>query len=137
MAHYLLRFEGLFLGSSSALNCVAALRAGAELRRSSSDRLTVVTVLCDGGARYLSRFWNRDFVEKRGLSLAAGGFGGARGFGGAARGARGISCKFIVMYMPRAAAASRRVRAAPACALIGIPSRRGRRLRRARAPRPA
>ena len=68
MAHYLLRFEGLFLGSSSALNCVAALRAGAELRRSTSDRLTVVTVLCDGGARYLSRFWNRDFVEKRGLS---------------------------------------------------------------------
>ena len=68
MAHYLLRFEGLFLGSSSALNCVAALRAGAELRRSSSGRLTVVTVLCDGGARYLSRFWNRDFVEKRGLA---------------------------------------------------------------------
>ena len=68
MAHYLLRFEGLFLGSSSALNCVAALRAGAELRRSSQNRLTVVTVLCDGGARYLSRFWNRDFVEKRGLA---------------------------------------------------------------------
>ena len=64
MAHYLLRFEGLFLGSSSALNCVAALRAGAELPAGS----TVVTVLCDGGARYLSRFWNRDFVEKRGLS---------------------------------------------------------------------
>ena len=63
MAHYLLRFEGLFLGSSSALNCVAALRAGAELPAGS----TVVTVLCDGGARYLSRFWNREFVEKRGL----------------------------------------------------------------------
>ena len=56
MAHYLLRFEGLFLGSSSALNCVAALRAGAELPAGS----TVVTVLCDGGARYLSRFWNRE-----------------------------------------------------------------------------
>ena len=32
MAHFLLRFEGLFLGSSSALNCVAAIRAAHELR---------------------------------------------------------------------------------------------------------
>ncbi|KAH8064599.1 cysteine synthase [Aureococcus anophagefferens] len=69
MAHYLLRFEGLFLGSSSALNCVAALRAAAELRKAHPDRddITVVTVLCDSGDRYLSRFWNRAFVEKRGL----------------------------------------------------------------------
>ena len=27
----------------------------------------MVTVLCDSGHRYLSRFWNRAFVEKRGL----------------------------------------------------------------------
>jgi len=67
MAHYLLRFEGLFLGSSSALNCVAALRAGAELRKGTDAPLTIVTVLCDGGARYLSRFWSREFVEARGL----------------------------------------------------------------------
>jgi len=64
MAHYLLRFEGLFLGSSSGLNCVAALRAARELRPGS----VVVTVLCDAGHRYLSRFWNREFVEARGLA---------------------------------------------------------------------
>jgi cysteine synthase A len=69
MAHYLLRFEGLFLGSSSALNCVAALRAAAELRaRKPSGDVVVLTVLCDAGHRYLSRFWNRDFVEARGLA---------------------------------------------------------------------
>ena len=70
MAHYLLRFEGLFLGSSSALNCVA--RCGrAPTAAIHQHRLTVVTVPHGGG--YLSRFWNRDFVEK-GL-MAAGGFG--------------------------------------------------------------
>ena len=55
--------------------CVAALRAGAELPAGS----TVVTVLCDGGARYLSRFWNRDFVEKRGLSWPPGDSGALAG----------------------------------------------------------
>ena len=70
MAHFLLRFEGLFLGSSSALNCVAALRAATELKRRDPHRtdITVVTVLCDSGHRYLSRFWNRAFVENRGLA---------------------------------------------------------------------
>ncbi|KAH8052991.1 cysteine synthase [Aureococcus anophagefferens] len=66
MAHYLLRFEGLFLGSSSALNCVAALRAAAELRKAHPDRddITVVTVLCDSGHRYPQRFWNRAFEAR-------------------------------------------------------------------------
>ncbi|CAM9722232.1 unnamed protein product [Phaeothamnion confervicola] len=31
------------------------------------ERPVLVTVLCDGGARGLSRFWNRDFIEGRGL----------------------------------------------------------------------
>ena len=69
MAHYLLRFEGLFLGFSSALNCVAALRAGAELRRRSPEkRPVVVTILCDAGHRYLTRFWNPAFIRQRGLA---------------------------------------------------------------------
>lgn len=70
MAHFLLRFEGLFLGSSSALNCVAALRAATELKAREPHRtdISVVTVLCDSGHRYLTRFWNRDFVEARGLT---------------------------------------------------------------------
>ena len=139
MAHYLLRFEGLFLGSSSALNCVAALRAGAELRRSSSERLTVVTVLCDGGARYLSRFWNREFVEKRGLVWPPEDSGALAALVerlvAREESVVEVHCyvhKLSAQRLPPAVCG-----AAPACALIGTPSRRGRRLRRARAPRPA
>ncbi|KAJ8610379.1 hypothetical protein CTAYLR_003886 [Chrysophaeum taylorii] len=68
MAHYLLRFEGLFLGSSSALNCLAAVRVANRIRETTTRRVRVVTILCDSGHRYFSRFWNRDFVERRGLA---------------------------------------------------------------------
>jgi cysteine synthase A len=29
---------------------------------------TIVTILCDGGHKYLSRFWNRDYLEQKGLA---------------------------------------------------------------------
>jgi len=54
MAHFLLREEGLLLGSSAALNVTAAARIAKELPAGS----TVVTVLCDGGARAMSRLYN-------------------------------------------------------------------------------
>ncbi|KAG5187667.1 putative cysteine synthase [Tribonema minus] len=63
MAHYLLRHEGLLLGSSSAMNAAGAVKAARQL----GSGHTIVTVLCDHGARYASRFWNRAFVEGRGL----------------------------------------------------------------------
>ncbi len=50
MARRLLDEEGLFVGGSSGLNCVGVLRA-AELLGAGK---TIVTVLCDGGHRYLS-----------------------------------------------------------------------------------
>ena len=43
MAHHLLRHEGLFLGSSAAVNCVAAVKVARTLPPGS----TVATVLCD------------------------------------------------------------------------------------------
>lgn len=59
-AHYLHRFEGLFLGSSAALNCVAAVRAANEISKNRQHRaVRIVTILCDSGHRYFSRFWNR------------------------------------------------------------------------------
>ena len=58
MAHYLLRHEGLFVGSSTAMNLVGALKAASTMPSGSN----VVTVVCDGGHRHTSRFWNRDFV---------------------------------------------------------------------------
>eukprot|EP00580_Thalassiosira_gravida_P014202 CAMPEP_0201681936 /NCGR_PEP_ID=MMETSP0494-20130426/51365_1 /ASSEMBLY_ACC=CAM_ASM_000839 /TAXON_ID=420259 /ORGANISM="Thalassiosira gravida, Strain GMp14c1" /LENGTH=627 /DNA_ID=CAMNT_0048165689 /DNA_START=146 /DNA_END=2029 /DNA_ORIENTATION=- len=58
MAHFLLRHEGLFVGSSTAMNVVGALVAASEMPQGSN----VVTVVCDGGQRHTGRFWNRDFV---------------------------------------------------------------------------
>jgi cysteine synthase A len=85
MARRLLAEEGLFLGSSSALNCVGALRAAAAL----GPGHTVVTLLCDGGARHLSRFWSDEVVAGVGrlrgdaalVAAVAGGAGG-EGVGG-------------------------------------------------------
>lgn len=64
MAHWLLREEGIFVGSSSAMNVVGAVRVAAGMPSGRS----VVTIICDGGQRHLTRFWNRDFIEvDRGL----------------------------------------------------------------------
>ncbi|CAM9430599.1 unnamed protein product, partial [Discosporangium mesarthrocarpum] len=63
MAHYLLEQEGIFVGSSSAMNCVGAVLAAREL----GPGHRIVTMLCDSGTRYASRFWNREYVESRGL----------------------------------------------------------------------
>ena len=50
MAKHLLKEEGLFVGGSSAMNCVAAVRAARRL----GPGHTIVTILCDGGQRYLN-----------------------------------------------------------------------------------
>ena len=71
MAHYLLRHEGLFVGSSTAMNIVAALMVAiqmsteCEIDNNNDDDnrdVNVVTVVCDGGHRHTSRFWNKKFV---------------------------------------------------------------------------
>ena len=54
MARKLARREGWFVGVSAAANIVAAMNVARDL-----DRGVVVTILCDGGSRYLSdRFWD-------------------------------------------------------------------------------
>lgn len=58
MAHFLLHHEGLFVGSSTAMNLVGAVLAARQL----GPGHAVVTVLCDGGHRHLTRFWSSDFV---------------------------------------------------------------------------
>ena len=63
MAHWLLQTEGLWVGSSSSMNVVGAVRTALSLPIDS----TVVTVGCDNGNRHLTRFWNRDFCRKWGL----------------------------------------------------------------------
>jgi cysteine synthase len=64
----LLRGEGLFLGSTSGINVAAAVRVALELGRGH----TIVTVLCDGGAKYQSRLFNREWLEQKGLAAYTG-----------------------------------------------------------------
>jgi cysteine synthase len=53
--------DGLFLGSSSAVNCVAAVVTALNLPKGS----TVVTILCDSGTRHMSKFYR--IVAEMGL----------------------------------------------------------------------
>ncbi|RWA09312.1 hypothetical protein EKO27_g5793 [Xylaria grammica] len=55
MARWLVEHDGIFVGSSSAVNCVAAVVAAMNLPKGSR----VVTILCDSGARHLSKLWKR------------------------------------------------------------------------------
>ncbi|KAK5120340.1 Cysteine synthase 2 [Meristemomyces frigidus] len=69
MARWLVEKEGLFVGASSAVNCVAAAAVARRIAVEEGQRgegKRVVTVLCDSGARHLSKFWK-----------AAGDVGGA------------------------------------------------------------
>jgi cysteine synthase A len=68
--HYvyrLLREEGLFLGSTSGINVAAAVRVAREM----GPGHTIVTVLCDGGAKYQSRLFNREWLQSKGLAAHA------------------------------------------------------------------
>lgn len=53
MARWLVEKDGIFLGSSSAVNCVAAVVTASKMPRDSR----IVTILCDSGTRHLSKFW--------------------------------------------------------------------------------
>lgn len=55
MARWLVEKDGIFVGSSSAVNCVAAVATALGLEKGS----VVVTILCDGGTRHLSKFWKQ------------------------------------------------------------------------------
>jgi cysteine synthase B len=55
MTRRLAREEGLFVGPSSGANVFAAVRLGRQLR----GNAVLVTVLCDGGGKYMhEEFWN-------------------------------------------------------------------------------
>jgi cysteine synthase len=69
MVHFLLREEGLLLGGSAGLNVAAAARAAKTLPEGS----TVVTILCDGGGRYMSRLFNLAWLAENDLTPRAKG----------------------------------------------------------------
>jgi cysteine synthase len=59
----LLREEGLFLGITRGINVAAAV----ELAHRLGPGHRIVTVLCDGGSKYLSRLFNDAWLEQKGL----------------------------------------------------------------------
>ncbi len=67
--HYvyrLLREEGLLLGSTAGINVAAA----AALAKQLGPGHTIVTILCDGGAKYQSRLFNPEWVAQKGFTRA-------------------------------------------------------------------
>ena len=67
MSRYLLDTEGLFLGSSSAVNCAAIVKAWKAGHIKKGD--VVVTILCDSGTRHVSKFWSDKYLEPLGLKI--------------------------------------------------------------------
>lgn len=62
--YQLLRKDGLFMGGSVGINVGAAV----ALAKQMGPGHTIVTVLCDGGARYQSRLYNPEWLASKGLS---------------------------------------------------------------------
>uniref|UniRef100_A0A0D9VR92 cysteine synthase n=1 Tax=Leersia perrieri TaxID=77586 RepID=A0A0D9VR92_9ORYZ len=69
MSRFLLKNDGLFVGSSSAMNCVGAVRVARDL----GPGHTIVTILCDSGMRHLSKFFNDQYLANHGLTPTATG----------------------------------------------------------------
>ncbi|KAL2523777.1 Pyridoxal-5'-phosphate-dependent enzyme family protein [Abeliophyllum distichum] len=69
MSRYLLKNDGLFLGSSSAMNCVGAVRLAQAL----GPGHTIITILCDSGMRHLTKFYNAQYLSQYGLTPSAAG----------------------------------------------------------------
>ena len=59
----MLEEEGLCLGASSGINVAGAIRLAREM----GPGHTIVTILCDHGARYQSRLFNPAFLASKGL----------------------------------------------------------------------
>lgn len=63
MSRYLVREDGLFIGSSSAVNCVAAVRAAKQL----GPGHVIVTLLNDSGQRHLTKFWSDEYLKAQNI----------------------------------------------------------------------
>ena len=59
--------EGLSVGTSSGINVAASVRVAKMM----GPGHTIVTVLCDGGARYQSKLFNPAFLRERNLPVPA------------------------------------------------------------------
>ncbi len=65
VVYQLLYQDGLFMGGSVGINVGAAV----ALAKDMGPGHTIVTILCDSGARYQSRIYNQEWLASKGLSL--------------------------------------------------------------------
>jgi len=63
----LLVHEGICIGGSAGLNVAAAIKVARQM----GPGHRIVTILCDGGARYQSKLFNPEFLRERGLPIPA------------------------------------------------------------------
>jgi cysteine synthase len=61
--YQLMRKDGLFMGGSVGINVAGAV----TLAKQMGPGHTIITVLCDGGARYQSRLFNQEWLKSKGL----------------------------------------------------------------------
>jgi len=66
VVYQLMRADGLFMGGSVGINVGAAV----ALARQMGAGHTIVTILCDGGARYQSRLFNQEWLKSKGFELS-------------------------------------------------------------------
>ena len=64
MVHYVMQNEGLFLGSSSGANVLAAYLVAKHL----GPGHTIVTILCDSGDSYRSKIFSPDWLQSKRIS---------------------------------------------------------------------
>jgi len=77
MSRHLVLNDGLFIGSSSAVNCVASVKTALRIKREREKNgqlddetpIVVVTILCDHGSRHLSKFWNDEALKKLNIKI--------------------------------------------------------------------
>lgn len=65
MAKFLCQNDGLFWGSSAAINCVAAVKTAYKLGPGNK----IVVIACDSGSRHLSKFWAKAREVPNDISL--------------------------------------------------------------------
>jgi cysteine synthase len=63
VVYQLLQKDGLFMGGSVGINVAAAV----NLAKQMGPGHTIVTVLCDGGSRYQSKLYNRQWLSSKNL----------------------------------------------------------------------
>ena len=71
MSRWLCVRDGMFIGSSSAVNLVSALMCAREL----GEGKVVVTIACDAGLRHMSKFWNDEVIARHDTLADAAAFG--------------------------------------------------------------